>query len=227
MKKKTGVQRIWIFVLLMVLLVISLMPLFMMIFTSIIPQGDLFHLIKENTLIEFESNPVFLKTKMRAVGARTFEIVPVDSEANKGVKVIAANSEADYGITAFTGNKDTNLVKYVSLLIKAPAGSTLFLGLKDINDNEDQIEIQKIENNEFNQITIPYEPDKFEHVETEHISQIKVLVRIPEGMENGEIIMDDIKTKLKFPTFANFIDVWQEQDFARYIFNSGFVSVCV
>ncbi len=227
MKKRFSSKRFWLFTVLMVILVICLMPLFMMFFTAVIPQGDLFHLITEKTLIEFESSPIFLKTKMKAMGTRKFEVIDMDSEENKGVKVIAANSEKVYGVAAFTGDRDTNLVNHVSLLLKAPTGSTLYLGLKDINDNENKSEILTIENDELNRIVIPYEKDKFNDVEVEHVSQIQVLVRVPDGVENAEIIVDDIKTKLNFPTLSNFIDVWQEHNFARYIFNSGLVSVLV
>ncbi len=71
----------WIFLVLVFLLFISLMPLIMMFFTSVIPQGDLFHLITENKLLEFESSPIFLKTKMKTIGTRKFELIVIDEES--------------------------------------------------------------------------------------------------------------------------------------------------
>ncbi len=217
----------WIFGILLLLLAISLMPLFMMFFTSVIPQGDLFHLIREKTLLEFESNPIFLRTKMKPLGTRDYEIVEGPAETGKVMKIDITEGNKEAGVAAFTGDRNTNLFDRITLYVKAPKNSNLYLGIKDINDNL-QVSESGIElSGTFERVAIEYEKSEFPNVDHEHVSQLQFFVELPSGLNKGEVLFDEIGTKLKFPTFSNFIDVWQEHNFARYIFNSGLVSFIV
>src|SRR6056297_1268911 len=111
MKKSTIGSR-WLLILLILLLIISLMPLLMMFFTSVIPQGDLFHLIREKSLLDFESSPIYLKTKMKTIGTRNFELKALSDEGNQALSLTIEDTEKAYGIAAFTGDTDMNLVRY-------------------------------------------------------------------------------------------------------------------
>ncbi|MFW6263796.1 MAG: hypothetical protein ACOC34_07170, partial [Thermotogota bacterium] len=135
MKKRLRGSR-WLIILLTILLIISLMPLLMMFFTSVIPQGDLFHLITEKSLLDFESSPIYLRTKMKTIGTRDFELKASVDEKNTVLSITVEDPEKGYGIAVFTGDTDMNLVRYLSLQISAPEKAQLYLGLKDINDME-------------------------------------------------------------------------------------------
>src|SRR6056297_678795 len=124
----------WLLTLLILMLVISLMPLLMMFFTSVIPQGDLFHVITERSLLDFESSPIYLRTKMKTIGTRDFELKPVNNSDNNALSITIEDTGKEYGVAAFTGDTDMNLVGRLSLLISTPKDSQLFLALKDIND---------------------------------------------------------------------------------------------
>ena len=225
MKKSTIGSRL-LLILLILLLIISLMPLLMMFFTSVIPQGDLFHLITEKSLLDFESSPFYLRTKMKTIGTRDFELKNM-SEDNQALSLIIEDVEKKYGIAAFTGDNDMNLVRYFSFLISAPKDSQLYLGLKDINDVEQRVPVQNITHNGLKKIRIDLDAELFDEVNISHVSQIQFLIDPPNDSKGQEFIVDDIRSKLSFPTLKNFITVWKEQDFARYIFNSSLVSILV
>src|SRR6056297_1743220 len=103
MKKRT-VGRRWLFTLLILLLVISLMPLLMMFFTSVIPQGDLFHLITERSLLDFESSPIYLRTKMKTIGTRDFELKETSDRDSQALSITIEKADKEYGVAAFTGD---------------------------------------------------------------------------------------------------------------------------
>jgi len=226
MKKRTSGGR-WLFTLLILLLVISLMPLFMMFFTSVIPQGDLFHLITERSLLDFESSPIYLRTKMKTIGTRNFELKELQNRDNKVLSITIEDPGKEYGVAAFTGDNDMNLVGHLSLYISAPENSQLYLGLKDINDVEERIPLQTITHDGLKKLKVDFESQRFETVNIGHISQIQFIIAPPEYSLGRELIVDDIQSKLKFPTLSNFITVWKEQDFARYMFNSSLISLVV
>ncbi len=217
----------WLFTLLICLLVISLMPLIMMFFTSVIPQGDLFHLITDKTLLDFESSTIFLKTKMKTIGTKMFELKPMINEENQALSLTIEDPDQDYGVAVFTGDNDLNLVKSLSVFLSAPNGSRLYLGLKDINDAFQSVHIQQLTHEGLKKIRIDIEPEQFNQVDMSHISQIQFIIDPPEGTAWRNIVVDDIRSKLRFPTLSNFITVWQEQDFARYMFNSSLIALIV
>ncbi len=226
MKKRLRGSK-WLIILLTILLIISLMPLLMMFFTSVIPQGDLFHLITEKSLLDFESSPIYLRTKMKTIGTRDFELKASVDEKNTVLSITVEDSEKGYGIAVFTGDTDMNLVRYLSLQISAPEKAQLYLGLKDINDMEQRIPIQTIHHKGFEKISIDFDPELFDTVNIRHVSQIQFIVNPPQDSQGQKIVVDDLRSKLRFPTLKNFITVWQEQDFARYMYNSSLISIIV
>src|SRR6056297_2860012 len=152
--KKRSISGRWLLCILILLLIISLMPLLMMFFTSVIPQGDLFHLITEKSLLDFESSPIYLRTKMKTIGTRDFELKPLNDEGNQALSLIVQDTEKIFGIAAFTGDTDMNLVRYLTFLISAPKNSQLYMGLKDINDVEQRIPVQTITHSGLEKIRI-------------------------------------------------------------------------
>src|SRR6056297_1107562 len=94
----------WLLTLLILMLVISLMPLLMMFFTSVIPQGDLFHVITERSLLDFESSPIYLRTKMKTIGTRDFELKELQDGGSKALSITIEKADKEYGVAAFTGD---------------------------------------------------------------------------------------------------------------------------
>src|SRR6056297_4057714 len=102
--KKRSISGRWLLCILILLLIISLMPLLLMFFTSIIPQGDLFHLITEKSLLDFESSPIYLRTKMKTIGTRDFELKELQDGGSKALSITIEKADKEYGVAAFTGD---------------------------------------------------------------------------------------------------------------------------
>ncbi len=221
MKKRT------IFVLLFVLLVISLIPLFLTVLTSIIPEGDLFHIITGKTLLDFESKAVFLKTKMKPIGNKKYELNENSDIENKYFSLKNDESGEMTGIGVFLGDKDVNLIQKIEFDCKIDDdNSDFYFGMKDVDDNEKIIPIERIQvSKNWGRFKIPMELDKFEGIDLKHVSQLQILFS---SEKTGiSIDIDNIDLKYNFPTLMNFVNVWEENDFARYMLNSAFISIFV
>ena len=164
---------------------------------------------------------------MKTIGTRDFEIKELPNGDSKALSITIEDPGKEYGVAAFTGDNDMNLVGHLSLYISAPENSQLYLGLKDINDVEERIPLQRITHDGLEKLRIDFDPQRFETVNIGHISQVQFIIAPPEDALGKELIVDDIQSKLRFPTLSNFITVWKEQDFARYMFNSSLISLIV
>ncbi|MDN5342532.1 MULTISPECIES: carbohydrate ABC transporter permease [Oceanotoga] len=214
-----------IFIILCFLLFLSLLPLFLTVLTSIIPQGDLFHIVKEQNVLDFETSKMFLRTKMKTIGTKNYNII--QKEENK-ILELKSNGSKEFGIAAFTNDLNINQVKNISLYIDTNKKfDSLKVGLKDIDENNKIISLKKFQyDDEKKLMSFNLNYDDFNDIDLKHISQIQLIFI---GDENFDYIvkMDNLNLKYKFPTFLNFKDVWEENDFARYMLNSGIISFFV
>jgi multiple sugar transport system permease protein len=216
-----------VFIAMIILMSISLFPLILTVLTSIIPEGDLFHIITSKTLIDFEVNPMFLRTKMKAIGNKDYELIKNETSQGENTffEIKNANPETLTGIGVFLGDKNLQLVKTFTCDLKVKGNiSRIWIALKDVDENKKEIPFNgtftpdKWENK---QIVIPF--DEYQGVDLKHISQLQILYNSSDP--NDSICLDNISIHYRFPTIMNFINVWQENDFARYMFNSSFIAI--
>ncbi|HOO34178.1 MAG TPA: carbohydrate ABC transporter permease [Thermotogota bacterium] len=216
-----------VFTAMVVLLLVCLFPLLLTVLTSVIPEGDLFHIITGKTLLDFETNPMFLRTKMKTIGNKTYELLKNEKSESENTYLEIKNETPDEltGIGIFLGDKNFQLIKSFTCDMKISGGITeLFIGIKDIDE---QIKILPLEGDLIKadwgkqQIVIPL--DRYEGVDLKHVSQLQILFSSPEVGDG--ICLDNIGVNYKFPTLMNFVNVWEENDFARYMFNSGVISI--
>ncbi|BBE31678.1 hypothetical protein OSSY52_18190 [Tepiditoga spiralis] len=200
-------------ILLSILLIFSMIPLFMMIMTSLISQGDLFHIVKEKTLLDFELNPMFLRNKMSVIGK--YKII--NSPYSKGIEISSNNTS---GLILKVRDKDMNTINSIDFYINAKDIKSFDILLKDIDDNQQKISYNLMNNYKWEKISLKLNLKKYNNIDIKHISKIELLFN-----SNNPIQIDEVKMSYKFPTLYNFIKVWKENDFARYILNSSLVSI--
>jgi len=215
------------FITMLILLFICLVPLFLTILTSIIPEGDLFHIITGKVLLDFETNPMFLRTKMKTIGNKNYELIKHDQREQEDTFFEIKNENAGEltGIAVFLGDKDLNIVRKFIIDTKITGENVeLFCGIKDIDENEKVIPLKNnLENNEWGKLEVEVPLDELEGIEVKHVSQFQLLFK--SDHTGNSLNVDNIYIKYKFPTFMNFVNVWEENDFARYMFNSAFIAI--
>ncbi|MDO7975954.1 carbohydrate ABC transporter permease [Oceanotoga teriensis] len=222
MKKKTKMSKITKvnLIILSILFIFSMIPLIMTFMTAVIPEGDLFNITKEKTLLDFELSKFFLKTKMKTIGTFDYDIF----EENDKKFITVDIKEKNTGISSFARDLDINYLRHFELEINPNKKlNNILIGLKDI-DGKYQIVSYKINTkpNEWQKVKLELNPEDFGEVDTKHTAEIQVLFD-----EEIKVSMDNVILKYKFPTFMNFKTVWEENDFGRYMLNSTIISISV
>jgi len=222
--KKTNKK---VLIAMIILTSLCLFPLLLTVLTSMIPEGDLFHITTGKTLIDFEINPMFLRTKMKAIGNKEYEIMKEDWQEGENAyfEVKNAPSEELTGIGVFLGDKNLQLIKSFTCDLKVKGAiSQLWIGLKDVDENIKVMPIKEITlKDEWQNQRIVLALHEYQGVDLKHISQFQILFSSLDP--DAGICLDNIAVHYKFPTIMNFINVWEENDFARYMFNSSFIAI--
>lgn len=209
-----------------ILLSICLFPLLLTVLTSIIPEGDLFHIITGKTLLDFETRAMFLRTKMKAIGNKQYELVKNESTESENTWFDIKNDTPDEltGIGVFLGDKNLQLTRSFTCDMKINGTiDTFYIGLKDIDENLKMIAFQPNSSNEWKNQTLELDLAQFEGIDVKHVSQLQILFKSSDV--GAGFSLDNIHANYKFPTLMNFVNVWEENDFARYMFNSAFIAI--
>ena len=115
-------------------------------------------------------------------------------------------------------------MKYLDFYVKADNLNNFSLQFYDIDDNNTNIDINLNDNpNKWQKISINSKDIKTNNIDLKHITKIIFLF----NTKNATIYLDDFKIIYKFPTFLNFVNVWKENMFGRYIFNSFIITIAV
>lgn len=216
-----------LFVILLVLLFFSLIPLFLTFLTSVIPDGDLFHITQGKTFLDFEKGLMFQKAKMKVTGTKDYKQSDISNGNGKSLYFNPRSSERDIELVVFMLGKDINLINYIEFDIDINPGAKLRIGVKDMNDNTQYSEkAVSFEKEGWHKFRFNIDTSEFDKVDPKNTSQIIMKFEFPEDVPNSFYI-DEVFAKYHFPTFINFKTVWEENDFARYIFNSSLVSITV
>lgn len=210
-----------------ILTALCLLPLLLMVLTSLIPEGDLFHITTGKTLIDFEINPMFLRTKMKAIGNKEYTIRNEEHPEgeNAYLEIVNTPSGELTGIGVFLGDKNFQLIKSFTCDLKTKGDiSQLWIGLKDVDENIKVMPLKEATlNDEWQNQRIVLALYEYQEVDLKHISQFQILFSSSDP--SAGMCLDNISVNYKFPTLMNFINVWEENDFARYMFNSSFIAI--
>lgn len=220
--KKSFAVKFNIF-LLFLLLIISLIPLFLTVITSLIPEGDLFNITKEKNLADFELPTFFLTKKIFPVGSKSFTTVEGNNNSGKVLKLETA--ERITGISVNVGDLDIFKIKEFDfeLYTNSPV-KRFYIGFKDVDGKEQYAEIPlNYTPGKWNSVKVLLNPENYDNIDTNHTNFARFKF---EFENNTEVFMDNVKLKYHFPTLWNFKKVWKQNDFARYMLNSSVISLC-
>ncbi len=210
-------MKSFVYTLLFIFLVISLLPPFLMIFTSFVPEGDLFNRTIQKALADFEAPRVVLLNKIRPLKTS----LNIIQEGNNSFAKIEQSSDF-VGLGFSLGSSDINMLKFVSFKIKNAQPVSVRIGFKDIKERVEYFYEQQIPaNQQWSTQKIPVNP-KALSLDTVHISQLRI-----EFKALSDLYIDDVSFVNNFPTLYNFIKVLGSDNFGRYLINSAIVSVSV
>lgn len=222
------------FVILLILLVVLFLPLIMMFFTSIIPEGDPFHIVMKRKIQNFQlgsstyGNPqkdliflnFFLKKKISTIGNARWRVV-AGKNGNFFMSLVV-NGNGGVGIA--TGNKNINVVKAVEMRIKTDRHLKLRIGFKGATEGRKQFlpAVDVDTGGTWKTMTFNIDLSKLNGIDKERVSRIYLSFS-----GNGKVCLDDLNFLNKFPTLYNFIKVLKYDMFGRYLLNSAIISLSV
>ncbi|ABV32605.1 MULTISPECIES: carbohydrate ABC transporter permease [Pseudothermotoga] len=207
-------MRFFIYAILIIFMVLSLFPTFLMFFTAFVPEGDLFNRTIEKTITDFELPKAILLSKVRPVKT-TINLI---KEGENSFLRIDASKDFS-GIAPSMGSSDINKVKFVELRLRNEESIRLRVGFKDIKDRVDYCIVRDIPaSREWQNLRFEIKPGDLS-LDTFHISQLRI-----ETLGDGWVDIDDVKLVNRYPTFYNFVKVLRDDYFGRYLLNSAIVS---
>ncbi|WP_129410144.1 carbohydrate ABC transporter permease [Marinitoga lauensis] len=215
-------KRFLFLILMFTLLIMSLFPLITMFYTAIIPEGNLTHVIKEKYLNDFEIKYIrYIKRKVKTYDGAKISISKDSPETKQSLK-IDLEPDKTQRIALLTNDLDLRMMKNLSFFIKSDIKDFNII-FYDVDENQTKIEINN-DSDKWHKISISYKLLKNREVDLKHITKI-VFSFTP--TKETSVFLDDFKIEYKYPTLLNFINVWKENNFAIYIFNSLIVAIIV
>ncbi|KAF2956133.1 carbohydrate ABC transporter permease [Marinitoga sp. 38H-ov] len=207
-------KRTLFLIFMFIILGISLFPLITMFFTAIIPQGNLTNVITEKYINDFEVKYInYIKRKIKTNAK--ISLVKDSPTSTQSLKIDIFNDEES--VELLTSDMDLRVAKYISFYVKNV--NNFVVEFNDIDENVFRYPI-KLKDNNWQKVNINLKT--IENIDLKHITKIGFVFS-----KNTSVYIDDIKIKYKFPTLMNFIIVWKENDFGRYMFNSLIIALAV
>ncbi|WP_448523798.1 carbohydrate ABC transporter permease [Pseudothermotoga sp.] len=209
-------MKVLVYSLLVLFLVISLFPTFLMFSTAFVPEGDLFNRTIEKTVSDFEAPRTVLLTRVRPIG-KGFELVK--EEQNSFARLDP--SKGVIGLAFSMGSSDINRLSHLVFKLRSSSTLRMVLSFKDIKENVERFaEIVIDPAPRWKTMRVNVEPKKLK-LDVLHVSQLRMEI---EG--DGILDIDDVTLVNRYPTLYNFMKVLREDYFGRYLLNSTVVSVC-
>ncbi|MBC7122644.1 MAG: carbohydrate ABC transporter permease [Pseudothermotoga sp.] len=208
-------MKILIYSLLILFLLISLFPTFLMLSTSFVPEGDLFNRTIEKTVSDFEAPRTVLLTRVRPIG-KAFELAKEDQNSFARLDP----SRGATGLAFSMGSSDINRLSHLVFKVRTSNAMRLIFSFKDIKENVEKFaEIVIDPTPRWKTMRVNVEPKKL-NLDVLHVSQLRMEI---EG--DGTLDVDDVILVNRYPTLYNFVKVLREDYFGRYLLNSAVVSL--
>ncbi|HBT39525.1 MAG: Binding-protein-dependent transport systems inner membrane component [Thermotoga sp. 50_1627] len=209
-------MKLLVYSLLVLFLVISLFPTFLMFSTAFVPEGDLFNRTIEKIVSDFEAPRTVLLTRVRPIG-KAFELVR--EEQNNFARLDPSREVK--GLAFSMGSSDINRISHLIFKVRASSALKLSLCFKDIKENVEEFARLLMEpSSQWKTLRVNIDVKKLK-LDVLHVSQLRMTI---EG--DGTLDIDDVTLVNRYPTFYNFVKVLREDYFGRYLLNSTVVSVC-
>lgn len=220
------IKKTIILIISFILLIIFIFPLVMMIYTSFIPQGNMTNIVREFYLNDFEAGYMsVLRRTVLPIGNSQYSLVEESPTSNQSL-LVNASQERTPGIKLIGANRDLRKIKNINFWIKTNSYNTTegYVILEDINGNSQKIPFSIKNLNEWENIVISKKELNEELINLKYITGISILLNNVNENTNTSFMVDDIQIKNQYPTLMNYLIIWNEEMFGRYIVNSLIVS---
>ncbi|MFW6122191.1 MAG: carbohydrate ABC transporter permease, partial [Petrotogales bacterium] len=214
-------KKIIIMIIAFALLIIFLFPMVVMIYTSLIPQGGMTNVVTEYMVNDFETNYLsYLRRSVLKVGDIDYSLVKDSPESSQSLLVKNQKSN-QFGIK-LVGTKDLRRMETLTFWLK-PGDSKLnnwFVKFEDIDGNFDCVPFTIEPHTSWQKVFIEKNKIDTDLVNLKYISGISIVNDNANNNSGTNAYFDDINVKSQYPTLLNYIIVWLEDMFGRYILNS-------
>lgn len=207
------------------LLIIFLFPMVVMIYTSIIPQGGMTNVVTEYMVSDFETNYLsYLRRSVLKVGSIDYSLVKESPESSQSL-LVENHNNSQFGIK-LVGTKDLRRMETLSFWLKPEdkALSSWFVKFEDIDGNYHSIPFSLEPDTTWQKVTVNKKKIDTNLVNLKYVSCISIINDNNSVNSKTHVYFDDIKIKNQYPTLLNYVIVWLEDMFGRYILNSVIVS---
>ncbi len=208
-----------------ILLTISLMPLILMFFTATIPGGNITKVVKERYINDFEYRyKRLLRRKVRPYNGAKYTIAEESPKTKKSLKVELKKGEKQ-GVSLLTNDMDLRLLKYLDFWVKGDGIRSVIVRFKDVYGHQFDLSIPIPQGKDaWKKIRIEGRKLKGRGINLKHITKITFIAEAP---HDTAMFLDDVNVIYQFPTLLNFVNVWKEDMFWRYMLNSAIVALFV
>lgn len=223
-----------------IIVVLTLTPLFLMVYTSLKPAGTLTKKPTELVLADFNNglsiNAVGGTTSLKINGlskckmSQVIKDQTVPNDLALKLEYSVVNNKSIYWRTWI--GQDARKFSSLEFIVKNVGGDTsnIYVHLEDMQGRRTSVILSKYLKEKISgwqKVTIPIKG-----------FDIKVLNRnLPEKLieylvfeirtNTGQFFLDDVKFNLKRFTLSNYVDVLTSANFARYFINSSFIAFMV
>jgi len=208
------------------ILIIFLLPLVMMIYTSFIPQGNMTNIVKGFYLNDFEASYMsVLRRSISPLGNTNYSLVKESPETSQSL-LIESKSENNPGIKLIGSTRDLRKMNNLNFWIKVdnPEITSGFVSIGDMNGNSQRIPFSYNNQGQWTQIVISKKDLDKEQINLKYVTGISIILNNEKGISDFTFLIDDIQIENQYPTLLNYIIVWNEEMFGRYMLNSVIVS---
>lgn len=211
------------------LLIIFLFPLVIMIYTSFIPQGTMTNIVKDYYLNDFEAGYMsVIKRTITPLGNTDYSLVKESPISTQSLK-IESTGERNPGIKMIGATRDLRKVKTFNfwLKVETPNIENGYVRFEDVNGKFQDIPFKLGKTGQWEEIVINKKALDKDELNLKYVTGISVVLNNEKDASNVAFLIDDIKIYNQYPTLMNYVIVWTEDMFGRYIINSIIVSVTV
>jgi len=219
------VKKIIIMIVAFALLIIFLFPMVVMIYTSVIPQGSMTNIVTEYMVKDFETNYLsYLRRSVLKVGEIDYSLVKDSPESSQSLLV--ENQENNQFGIKMVGTKDLRRMETLTFWLKPgdPELKNWFVKFEDIDGNFVCVPFTLEPNTSWQKVSIAKNKIDTDLVNLKYVSGISIVNDNAQINSGKNVYFDDINVKNKYPTLLNYVIVWLEDMFGRYILNSVIVS---
>jgi len=238
MTQKTSAVLISSVIILTVMLILTLIPLGLMFYTSVKTGGTLFESVRDILVADFEigaTNSIGgpISSRQAQAGAITYEFITDQAVGGRFVQIKYDGSKADEAIFWTRIGQDMRRFKELEFYVRGLSGGEKFtVGLEDVRGRFTQLPINKYAvgglKTSWQKIVIPLQDFKLSDISPEFREKTAENFFIKfNGPGVTNIQIDNIRFRFKALTFDNYVDVLISGPFGRYFFNSIFITFCV